>query len=360
MINKENLICNRGYGTIMYGHNNHFIVDQLSNNDNQLIFKTHFSKYLLLKYNITLKEYYNICVKGDVNYVQKCKCFYCDKLVKFISFFKGYNNYCCIVHGGLGNKNPSKIFPTEFKISKENLICKRGFGEIVRYDDRYSIDQIAVNDGIKVSDSNQTTYYKKNYGITVQEYYNICVKGNINYTQKCFRPECNNLVKIRHMSEGYRKYCGYSCQGIHIHEGKPLSIEHRAKISKSVYNTFIKTSTMGYNLKYKHGVFTSIKCNSIHYRSSYELKALELLVENPNVKWIKYESIRIPYVYEYKRRYIPDFLVEQYDNNNLIIEVKPKYRINEPINLLKFEAGIEYAKLNNMNYVVWTEEDLFK
>ena len=92
------------------------------------------------------------------------------------------------------------------------------------------------------------------------------------------------------------------------------------------------------------------------YESSYEKKYMEIL-DKQDIKWSKRHGIRIQYfdpTTNKNRYYVPDFLV----NENEIHEVKPVGRTNEPKNIAKAQAGLEYCLTNNLKYTIITEMDL--
>jgi len=111
----------------------------------------------------------------------------------------------------------------------------------------------------------------------------------------------------------------------------------------------------------KYGWFVSLKLNKkIFYRSSFELKLLEILENMDNIINIKSENIHIPYVFEGKSHvYISDFLVEFYGNIECIIEVKPKFKLADKKTKAKIASGFEYSLKNNIPYIIFTEKELF-
>lgn len=109
------------------------------------------------------------------------------------------------------------------------------------------------------------------------------------------------------------------------------------------------------------GHFYSTKNKKIiHYRSSYELMAYNLLEVNNNVSCYRVEPLAIEYRMNGKTRlYIPDILILYKNGNKKIVEVKPKRMLSEFINKKKIAAAKEYCQNNNMEFAVWTEDRLF-
>lgn len=125
-----------------------------------------------------------------------------------------------------------------------------------------------------------------------------------------------------------------------------------------------KTTTKRKRRKKRHyitGTHKSPKCNElINYRSSWEYIVCLHLDNDPNVISYEYEKMRIPYVSNRKymkiRHYTPDFVVLYSDGRKVIIEVKPKSRLNNLKVVKKAEATRYWAKANNIEYVFWTED----
>lgn len=86
--------------------------------------------------------------------------------------------------------------------------------------------------------------------------------------------------------------------------------------------------------RYKTGEHNSPKLTNgpAKYRSSWEVKYMVWLDENPLVVSYEYEGIRISYVSNYKtgktRLYSPDFLVTWNDGKRVLVEIKPSKKID--------------------------------
>jgi len=110
----------------------------------------------------------------------------------------------------------------------------------------------------------------------------------------------------------------------------------------------------------KGGYFFSKKNNKdIHYRSSYELLAYELLEQMSKVKYYDTEPFAIQYQYEgIDRRTIPDILITYTDETKELIEVKPEYMMDNLQTKAKLQAMASFAKDNDWKFDVWTERTL--
>ena len=98
---------------------------------------------------------------------------------------------------------------------------------------------------------------------------------------------------------------------------------------------------------HKHGFY-----NGIYYRSSYELKFLEMCEKyNVQVESASTKEFRIRYFYDNKKRYYyPDFYLPEYD---VVVEIKP-------MSMLDCDGNWEKITSGSRKYNFWlvTEEEL--
>ncbi len=101
------------------------------------------------------------------------------------------------------------------------------------------------------------------------------------------------------------------------------------------------------------------KCE-IPYRSSYELKAFEILEEDNNVSKYEYEFLKIRYRGADKKvhTYYPDIITD----DNRIIEIKADWVFNKDLKddtvFRKIRAAKRWASKNGYTFEVWTEKEL--
>lgn len=137
--------------------------------------------------------------------------------------------------------------------------------------------------------------------------------------------------------------------------GKKHSKETREKISKTRSD---RTIAGKYFKTLRKGIYFSSKLNKeITYRSSWEKKYYEFLDEDENVISYIVEPLRVPYIYDRKRNYIPDLLIVYITGKIFLIEIKPSCYIEAAINKAKFSAARIYCEERNMQFEVWTEKD---
>jgi hypothetical protein len=128
---------------------------------------------------------------------------------------------------------------------------------------------------------------------------------------------------------------------------------------------------------------------NILMRSSWELNYAKKLDNDPRVKFWNSEEICIPYIITTEvngkrqlldkkpHRYYPDFYVETIKGEKFLIEIKPYSQTHKPRNSAKktqrtllnehltyakneskWLAAEEFAKRNNMKFIILTERDL--
>jgi len=105
--------------------------------------------------------------------------------------------------------------------------------------------------------------------------------------------------------------------------------------------------------------------NGIVYRSSWELRVMKYLDENPRVIWWASEELYIPYVSPVDNkvhRYFPDFItrVKQGDKETtLVLEVKPFKQTQQPTQKRKTKQFIQETITYAINQEKWKAADLF-
>lgn len=105
---------------------------------------------------------------------------------------------------------------------------------------------------------------------------------------------------------------------------------------------------------------------NIVYRSSWEIKVMRILDENPNVLWWASEELPIPYVSPVDKkvhRYFPDFIVrirrKAGQETTMILEVKPDSQTKMPTQKRKTKRYLQEAATFAINQEKWRAADLF-
>jgi hypothetical protein len=147
--------------------------------------------------------------------------------------------------------------------------------------------------------------------------------------------------------------------------GKHHTEETKHQMSASAIVRLMRdgVNNMYYGKHLNQGYFYSAKSDEeIYHNSSYELRAYQLLEVDEKVKFydrckfcIKYFNPRVNGI----RRYLPDIhIIYANDGSQEIIEVKPDYLVNDPINQAKFKSAIPYCNERGWKFSIWTEKEL--
>ena len=106
--------------------------------------------------------------------------------------------------------------------------------------------------------------------------------------------------------------------------------------------------------------------NNIIYRSTWEIKVMNYLDENPNVIWWGSEELPIPYyspVDRKKHRYFPDFIAKMRKADGTVmtyvIEVKPEKQTQPPTQKRKTQRYLTEVATYAVNQAKWKAADLF-
>lgn len=135
-----------------------------------------------------------------------------------------------------------------------NLICKRYSGEIYRIDSWHLLDQLADEDNVIINTRSVNEYLLSKYGITTQQYYNLCVFGNIFSTPKC--PICGKSCMYKGKVTGYTSTCN---------SPECLSL-HKSEFGKTYWNWFYNSEeNQDYSNKIRIAISKRVsKYNKLH------------------------------------------------------------------------------------------------
>ena len=105
---------------------------------------------------------------------------------------------------------------------------------------------------------------------------------------------------------------------------------------------------------------------NVVYRSSWELRVMKWLDENPSVIWWASEELIIRYkspIDQKIHRYFPDFIVRLKQKNGtestVVIEIKPQKQTVKPEQKRKTKRYLQEAATYAINQEKWRAADLF-
>jgi hypothetical protein len=106
--------------------------------------------------------------------------------------------------------------------------------------------------------------------------------------------------------------------------------------------------------------------SNIIYRSTWELRVMKWLDDNPNIIWWASEELPIPYrspIDQKIHRYFPDFIVKVKRKDGLVmtyvLEVKPESQTRQPVKKRKTKRFIEESVTYAVNQEKWRAADIF-
>ena len=106
--------------------------------------------------------------------------------------------------------------------------------------------------------------------------------------------------------------------------------------------------------------------NNIIYRSTWEIKVMNYLDENPNVIWWGSEELPIPYISpvdKKKHRYFPDFIAKMRKADGTVmtyvIEVKPEKQTQPPTQKRKTKTFLQETITYEVNKAKWYAAEEF-
>lgn len=277
------------------------ILDQF---DGETWVKTNkFEKYLLDKYNISLKEYYNLVMYGTKD-SPKCKC---GNELPFRGLGRLYPKVCsnscpCKRDFTIISKDSSKFIKSKINIELEGVkYTIYNPGEITRTSRVTVLDQLS---GRIVRGANRflKPYLLDNYSLTLDEYYNLIIYLDKDKIHKC--SYCEKELKIKSIVLGYGEYCNESCsaKGVYInkeYKGLGNGVLSTLKASKNSFITkhkgmkgYLYIASIDNFSKVKIGVTTSLK-----RRSSFDYN---IYGEYNSIKPILYDDVSVISELEYK------------------------------------------------------------
>jgi hypothetical protein len=304
------------------------------------------SRHIKPAHSISSKDYFDKFIKKEKSGL----CSVCSNPTRFVNFGIGYKKYCSNSCHNRDKKALTDIRDAliyEEKIKTETIVFDCEICGYKIFNNYHGIG----------------SHLKHKHNLSIQEYYDKYYLENI-LDKKC--NICDRETSFRSLEVGYTKYCSISCsnkeevnilarkKGINKKEVKERQSRNLSqRILNGTFNPFAK--------KFKTGYFYSEKNQKdLYYRSSYELKAYQMLEQMSLVNIYETEPFRIPYkdMKGVTRNYIPDILIIYEDGMRELVEVKPENLLKDETIQIKTESAKQYCKANNMSFNIWTEKFL--
>lgn len=212
-------------GSIIYSEGYYF--DQLCGSEpnyesyDNWIFKSYIGPYLKDKYNLTPQQYYNIVVKGDINYINKCGYCECNNETRFLTLLRGYNIGCCIEHGNYAGWQNEDRRAHQAEVGRASMeVINDNLWNSSEYED-FRIAQSERMSKIMTENNNDPGFSKKatcsgNYSYAINNYGETSLIYLWSRDEICKIGICNSLDNI------YQKINTFCPDCIVAFEGKTI------------------------------------------------------------------------------------------------------------------------------------------
>jgi len=249
-----------------------------------------------------------------------------------------------------------KMFPEAKVKSEDELLKMSDRAKKIWSNPEYKESQIKIR---KIT--HQDPFFKEKMSETLKKKHKENPELFTGFTQwsktekyKCWVVSKERIDKISRTSKErwqnpeYREKTVNSIKKV-LNDGRcDKSVEFREKMSIKISKLYSDGIISNESNKYKTGKYNSKIGEVFLYSSSYELESMKLFDESSNIKsWTNKHGIRIKYFYDnLNRHYVPDFLIEFYNGNSYIIEMKGWN--TEEVNVKEF-----YTKKIYPNYKIF-------
>ena len=260
-------------------------------------------------HKISSKNYYDKHIKKEKDGL----CKNCNKNTKYYSVKSGYAEYC----------------------SKSCLISKRNKENWKNEEYRQSMTEHNKNISKERSKNENFINFRKDLMKKMwknETYRKIFSKNSIT------SEEISKRNKENWKNETYRKN---------------ISDKTKEQWKNEEYREYMETKT-------SRGISGIFKESGIYFASSYEAVVIYQLrfLKNKNLQRCP-NSLSIKYtgLDQKEHTYYPDFYIPE---DNLVIEVKPEYKLKDELVILKIKIASEYLLSKGIKYAVLTEKEIFK
>ena len=202
--------------------------------------------------------------------------------------------------------------------------------------------------------------YNDNKKLGIDEFIkksNIIHKNRYDYSKVVYK---DNRTKVKIICPEHGEFWQTPSSHLQGHGCPKCGDLKRIENSKYISGEYILNKPEKYN----------DNTNNIIYRSSYELKAFQIIEEDEDILSWEYETIIIQYKLNRKQhKYIVDLKIET-NNGIKLIEIKPYSKTIKPNsnnnyelkiwnqNQAKWKAAKEYCKEKGWEFEIWTENEL--
>lgn len=241
-----------------------------------------------------------------------------------------------------------------------------------------------------IPNTSLSSHIKREHKLKVKSYYHKYVLKTY-ATPRCMT--CSKLLIFSNLFHPYPDFCSNLCRATHPDylnssalkltkfNGSEQGIAQResnkstnsrvlTEYNKSDKGRLKASETMtqshldgklveGHSWGFRGWHYSSKLMKNVYHRSSYELHFFIKLDNDVEVLTYEVEPIWLVYTSPKGkiRRYCPDVLITYTSGLKGLVEIKPKYMLDDLTNILKFDAGKKYCEENALTWSVWTEDN---
>ena len=306
--------------------------------------------HLLTNLGISPQVFYDILKLGLTSLDDRPRCIVCGNPVTFNNIIKGYFTTCsnfCHLSTTIASRTTkdARNKPSETRRSRGPW-NKHGYPEEAKRRISETLTRKYRSGEIITTDNKREKARQRMLGNK------LCVgrtspRKGVKLSQETIEKFRSKLIG-RKLSKEHKEHIGIkSAQKFREH---PEQLEN-----------FIKLG----NRMTKHGHIKLEKVDGDHdffYMSSWEETFIKKCDSSPEViKILEGHTNKILYTYKKANRtYIPDAILILSNGTKLIIEVKPKHKLNTKKNRAKFRAAINWCRENSCVFLIMTEDEIFK
>lgn len=188
----------------------------------------------------------------------------------------------------------------------KNLKCKRFLGSIIINDKKYCLDQISDEDNVWFY--HKSEYLMKTYGITIEQYYRLCMYGSVFTVPIC--KYCGKQLQFRELNYGYYPVCSkkdcktrYRSEGSWLRTEKMLDMASKkmTMYNKSIWDSLNKNERSEKIKKNKTKMSSDFKSHlSVTRKNKSLLSRICNKVFTTSCKMIGRELTSLAYTKDYK------------------------------------------------------------
>lgn len=190
----------------------------------------------------------------------------------------------------------------------------------------------------------------------ISKEYTACQKYSRVHNPDRWKRQSETVKNLYKDEEYYNRWYSSRLVTFNTEEHKKIASEAMKKVWQNPSDKLL--ATCGNGPYHKAWVYSPYENKDIHLDSSWEQKFFPDIQEDPEVVLVIRPRDPISYVSPLDNEihsYFPDFLVEYLDGRKELIEIKPEYKLSNPVVKEKIKVLSEYCEFLGIEYRILTE-----